>query len=198
MTAGPEAGTVSYEVVAAEDYPSLVPALGELLADAVDSGASVNFVQPFSAADGAAWWASRAADVASGAMRPIVARLGDEVVGVVVLFPSRNPNSQHRAEIGKVLVHRRARGRGLGSGLMAAVEDLARADGRWLLILDTQTGSDAERLYRRLGWVEFGVVPDHSLAADGRALLPTTFFSKDLRAPAAGAATPGDDQGSAR
>ena len=68
---------------------------------------------------------------------------------------------------------------------MAALENVARAEGRWLLILDTQAGSDAERMYRRLGWLEFGVVPDHSLTVDG-VLKPTTFFRKDLRTGASG------------
>ena len=181
MTAGPTAGEVTFEAVAAEEFPGIVPELAELLADAVESGASVNFVQPLSVEDADAWWSAKAADVAAGTIRPLVARLDGRVVGVVLLVLSRNPNSPHRAEVMKVLVHRRARGRGVGSGLMAALESLAQAEGRWLLILDTQSGSEAERMYRRLGWREFGVVPAHSLRADSSEYLPTTFFYKDLR-----------------
>jgi GNAT superfamily N-acetyltransferase len=177
---GPTTGSVTYEVVAAEDFPSLVDALGAVLADAVDSGSSVNFLQPFMPADGAAWWAARHAEVASGDLRPIVARIDGEVVGCAVLVPSRKQNSPHRAEVVKVLVHRRARHRGIGAGLMGAIEDLARAEGRWLLILDTTTRSDADRLYRRLGWVPFGEVPNHALTAAGD-LSDTTYFFKDLR-----------------
>ena len=55
-----------------------------------------------------------------------------------------------------------------------------RAEGRWLLILDTHLGSDAEAIYRALGWQAFGVVPNHALLADGT-LSPTTYFWKDLR-----------------
>jgi GNAT superfamily N-acetyltransferase len=181
VTAAHEAGRVAYEVLDAARYAEIVDELGALLADAVDSGASVNFVRPFSVGDGIAWWRSRHGDVAGGAIRPIVARVDGRVVGVVLLVLSRNPNSPHRAEVQKVIVERRARGRGIGSGLMRAVEELALTDGRWLLVLDTQSGTDAERLYRRLGWQEFGVVPNHSLRADGHVLLPTTFFWKDLR-----------------
>jgi GNAT superfamily N-acetyltransferase len=181
VTARPETGTVTYEVVAADAFDMLIDDLGALLADAVEAGAAVNFVQPFSPGDGAAWWRSRAADVRGGTIRPVVARLAERVVGVVLLVLSRNPNSPHRAEVMKVLVHRAARGRGIATGLMRALESLARTEGRWLLILDTQQGSDAERLYRRLGWREFGVVPDHSLRADSSAYVPTTFFYKDLR-----------------
>jgi GNAT superfamily N-acetyltransferase len=178
--AGPEAGTVSYEVVDGATFPTIVPDLADLLADAVDSGASVNFLRPFGVADGIAYWNARAAEVTAGTIRPIVARADRAVVGCVLLVPSRNPNSPHRAEVAKVLVHRRARHRGIGAGLMAAVEGLARSDGRWLLILDTTTGSDADRLYRRLGWVRFGEVPNHALTAAGD-LSDTTYFFKDLR-----------------
>jgi GNAT superfamily N-acetyltransferase len=188
MTAGPGAGAadrvggaVTYEVVGPEAFDAIVDELGELLADAVDSGASVNFLKPFSAAAGAAWWAARSPEAAAGDFRPVVARVDGRVAGAAVLVPSRKANSPHRAEVVKVLVHRRARRRGIGAGLMAAIEDLARTDGRWLLILDTTSGSDADRLYRRLGWTPFGEVPNHALTAEG-ALSNTTYFFKDLRA----------------
>ncbi len=181
MTVGPVAGEVTFELIAPDEFSAVVPALAEILADAVDSGASVNFIKPFSLDDAATWWSAKAADVAAGTIRPVVAREGGRIVGVVLLVLSRNPNSPHRAEVMKVLVHRQARGRGVGGGLITALEQVARDEGRWLLILDTQSGSDAERMYRRLGWREWGVVPDHSLRADGSAYLPTTFFYKDLR-----------------
>jgi GNAT superfamily N-acetyltransferase len=177
----PVTGSVTYDVVDAEAYAAIVDELGELLADAVDSGSSVNFLKPFSTTDGAAWWRARAPDVAAGDFVPVIARVDGRVAGSAVLVPSRKANSPHRAEVVKVLVHRRARRRGIGAGLMAEVERVAAADGRWLLILDTTTGSDADRLYRRLGWTAFGEVPNHALTADG-ALSNTTYFFKDLRA----------------
>jgi len=157
-----------------------IPALAELLVDAVDSGASVNFLKPLSVTDATSYWQARVPEVASGVVRPIVARLDDEIVGCALLVPSRKPNSPHRADVQKVLVHRRARRRGVGAALMEEIERLALADGRWLLLLDTTTGSDADRLYRRLGWIPFGEVPNHALTADG-ALSNTTYFFKDLR-----------------
>jgi len=190
MTSGPaagavgsgraDAGAVGFDVVDTAGFGSLIPALAEVLADAVDSGASVNFLAPLPVADAARWWEAQAAAVAAGDLRPVVARLDGEIVGCACLVPSRKANSPHHAEVVKVLVHRRARHRGIGAGLMAAIEDLARADGRWLLILDTTTGSDADRLYRRLGWTPFGAVPNHALRADGT-LSDTTYFFKDLR-----------------
>jgi GNAT superfamily N-acetyltransferase len=180
VTAEPSAAPVAYEAIAADDYDAAVPGLGEVLADAVASGASVNFLLPFSVADATAWWAARAGAIARGDERPIVARVDGRIVGCAVLVPSRKANSPHRAEVVKVLVHRDARRRGIGAGLMAAIEELALADGRWLLILDTTTGSDADRLYRQLGWVPFGEVPNHALRADGT-LSDTTYFFNDLR-----------------
>ena len=161
-------------------FASAIPALAEVLADAVDSGASVNFLKPFPVSAATAYWESRAGDVASGAVRPIVARVDGEIVGCALLVPSRKPNSPHRAAVEKVLVHRRVRRRGVGAALMRTVETVARADGRWLLLLDTTTGSDADRLYRRLGWIPFGEVPNHALTADAE-LSDTTYFFKDLR-----------------
>ena len=182
MTRPPEAevGAVTIEVADAARMAESAEALGELLADAVESGSSVNFVLPFSAGDGAAWWRSRLPEVESGAILPLLARVDGRIEGVTLLLPARQPNAPHRAEVSKVLVHRRARGRGIGTALMQAVEELALSGGRWLLLLDTHSGSDADRLYRRLGWQEVGVVPDHSLTPDG-ALCPTTIFRKDLR-----------------
>jgi len=169
-----------YEPLTADAFAAAIPELGEVLADAVDSGSSVNFLQPFSAGEAAAWWGARADEVASGAFRPVVARIDGAIVGCAVLVPSQKANSPHRGEVVKVLVHRTARRQGIGAGLMTAIESLARADGRWLLILDTTTGSDADRLYRRLGWVPFGEVPNHAMTAVG-ALSDTTYFFKDLR-----------------
>ncbi len=102
------------------------------------------------------------------------------IIGSTLLIRSTNPNSPHRAEIGKVIVRRDARRQGLGRRLMEAAETRARAEGRWLLILDTATGSDAERMYRSLGWQELGIMPNHALTVDGE-LSETTYFWKDLR-----------------
>ena len=93
---------------------------------------------------------------------------------------SGNQNSPHRAEIGKVIVLRAMRRQGIARALMVAAEARAREEGRWMLILDTETGSAAESLYRALGWKETGVVPNYALLTDGR-LSPATFFWKDLR-----------------
>jgi hypothetical protein len=63
---------------------------------------------------------------------------------------------------------------------MEAAEARARADGRWLLILDTEAGSAADTFYRKLGWQVLGTMPNHAYRSDGE-LAPTTYFWKDLR-----------------
>lgn len=116
-----------------------------------------------------------------------VARLVPDgrAVGVVQLHSPKLSNGGHRAEVAKLLVHRSARGRGVAKALMAEVEQQAKLAGRWLLQLDTETGSPAETLYVRLGWQVLGVIPDHAVRPSGD-LVPTTFLFKrlDLRKPA--------------
>jgi GNAT superfamily N-acetyltransferase len=170
-------------VVEALDAPSYRAALDDLaalLVDAVDGGAGVNFMAGVTIDQTREWWEARIEGVESGMVVPIVARDGDRIVGSTVLLYAWNPNSPHRGEISKVLVHSSARRQGLGRRLMDAAEARARRDGRWLLVLDTVTGSDADAFYRSLGWQEVGVIPDFALQPDG-ALTPTTVFYKDVR-----------------
>jgi GNAT superfamily N-acetyltransferase len=164
----------------AAEYRAAIPELAALLVDAVDGGASVNFVAGVTKDEAAGWWSQRIKEVFDGVITAIVAVEGERIVGSVLLIRSTNPNSPHRAEIGKVLVLRSARRRGIGAALMEAAEERARSDGRWLLVLDTVTGSAAEAMYRALGWTELGVMPNHALLTDGTPS-PTTFFWKDLR-----------------
>ncbi len=109
----------------------------------------------------------------------MIAREDARIDGVVMLAPAWAPNQPHRAEVCKLLVHRRARKHGLGRRLMEAIEAQARASGFALLTLDTCRGYDAERLYRRLGWSEAGVIPKFALLADG-GYCDTVLFFKPL------------------
>ena len=157
----------------------LTDGLGDLLADAVESGASVGFVAPFGPREAAGWWQSIAADIEAGRVILLVARDAGRIVGTAQLRLAPLPNAQHRAEVAKVLVHRDARRRGIARRLLAAIEDVARREGRTLLVLDTISGSEADRLYRSLGWTEVGSVPNYAAMPDG-ALAPTTFFYREL------------------
>ena len=70
----------------------------------------------------------------------VIARSDDGIDGCVMLVPAWAPNQPHRGDVAKLLVHRRARRRGLGRALMAALEAHARAVGLTLLTLDTLRG----------------------------------------------------------
>jgi GNAT superfamily N-acetyltransferase len=172
--------SVVVEALDAPAYRQAIDGLADLLVDAVDSGAGVNFMAGVTVDQTREWWTSRTDGVESGMVVPIVAREGSRILGSTVLLYAWNPNSPHRGEISKVLVHSSARRQGLGRQLMEAAETRARDDGRWLLVLDTVTGSDADAFYRSLGWREVGVIPDFALQPEGE-LTPTTVFYKDLR-----------------
>ena len=163
-------------------YAAAIPELAALLVDAVEGGASVNFLAGVTADEAAAWWSERIPQVADGTITAVVARdrATGRIIGSTILIRSRNPNAPHRAEVGKVIVHRSARRRGLGRALMAAIEARARADGRWLLILDTTVGTPADAMYRATGWQVLGTMPNHAYRSDG-VLSDTTYFWKDLR-----------------
>jgi GNAT superfamily N-acetyltransferase len=172
---------VRIEAVDPAAYDAAIEGLGALLKDAIDGGASVNFVAGVTQEQTEGWWAARRARVEDGTITVFVARDDDgRIVGSTLLERSVNPNSPHRAEIGKVIVHRSARRQGLAKALMAAAEDGARAEGRWMLILDTVTGSAAASLYESLGWVTVGTIPGYALDTEG---VPeaATYYYKDLR-----------------
>jgi GNAT superfamily N-acetyltransferase len=166
--------------LSAERFEGAVADLAEILFDAVDSGASVGFVRPFTREDAAAWWRSLGVDVTKGQVVVLTALARGRVVGTAQLRLAQLPNSRHRAEVAKVLVHRNARHQGIASGLMSAIERVAREHGRTLLVLDTIAGSDAERLYLRLGWTRLGEIPHYAGMPDG-SLAPTVVFYKELR-----------------
>ena len=81
--------------------------------------------------------------------------------------------------IAKMLVHRKARRRGIAQRLMEAIEDAAREEDKSVLVLDTVTGGDAERLYERAGWQRVGDVPKYALMPNGE-FCGTTFFYKHI------------------
>ncbi len=152
--------------------------LAAVLIDCVAGGASVSFMHPLSPAKACQFWARVAADVERGARALIVAEDAGGIVGTVQVVLEQPENQPHRADVAKMLVHRRARRRGIGTALMRAAEEAARRAGKSLLVLDTADG-DAERLYVRLGWQRAGTVPDYALLPHG-GLCATTFYWRRL------------------
>jgi GNAT superfamily N-acetyltransferase len=127
-----------------------------------------------------AFWRRVAQAVADGNRALLIAEDAQGICGTVQLIFDLPENQPHRADLVKMLVHRRARRQGLGSELMRAAEATARECGKTLLVLDAVTGGDAARLYERLGWVRAGDIPDFALYPDGR-FCGATYYYRDLR-----------------
>ncbi len=142
--------------------------LAAVLEDCVAGGASVNFMPPFPREAAATFFRGVVKDVARGDIVLLAARDGGRIVGTVQLGLAMPPNQPHRADVKKLLVHRSGRERGVGAALMRQAEIEAKARGRTLLVLDTCSGSEADRLYTRSGWTRAGVIPDFALWPDGR------------------------------
>lgn len=157
-----------------------IRSLALLLMDAVASGAGVSFMADLTMVDAEAWWRRTLMTSPERAI-VLVARDATDIVGTVQLQPAWAPNQPHRADIAKLIVHRRVRRQGIGRALMAAVEQAAAASGFTLLVLDTCKGYDAERLYASSGWVRVGEVPNFALNPDG-SRCDTVFFYKELPA----------------
>ena len=177
----PAAG-VAVEALAPVGFEAAISDLGDLILDAVEDGTGVNVLAGATQAQARGWWRERRDQVDDGTITVFVARRAEDarIIGSAILIRSRNQNAPHRAEVGKVIVHRSVRRRGLARRLMVGLEEHALAEGRWLLILDTVAGSAADSLYRSLGWEVLGTMPNHAFQPDGE-LAATTYFWKDLR-----------------
>ena len=160
---------------------AVIDGLTDVLLDCVEGGASVSFMQPLTRDRATAFWRGVARGVAGGERALLVAEDAEGVCGTVQLILDLPENQPHRADLAKMLVHRRVRRQGLGAALMKAAEATALECGRTLLVLDAVTGGDGARLYERLGWVRVGDVPGFALFPQG-GLCSTTFFYRDLRA----------------
>ena len=168
------------ESLTAADLEIHSPELSALLRDAVDSGASIGFLPPLTEADAVAYWRSVADALGDGSRVVLAAHDGElGLVGSAQLDLAMRGNARHRAEVSKIMVHRRARRRGIGRVLMLALEDHARRLGRTTLVLDTRQGDPSEALYRALGWTFAGAIPRYARSASG-ALDGTAIYYKLL------------------
>jgi GNAT superfamily N-acetyltransferase len=170
---------VSVRRVGPNEAAACADALADVLLDCVEGGASVSFMWPLPRERALAFWRGVAEGVARGERVLLIAEDAEGIVGTVQLVTGLPENQPHRADVAKMLVHRRARRRGIAQRLMAAVDEAARTERRTVLVLDTVTGGDAERLYERAGWQRVGTVPNYALMPDGR-FCGTTFFHKQL------------------
>ncbi len=164
----------------ADEIRTHAETLAEILIACVNGGASVSFMAPLQREKALAFWIGIAESVGRGerallaAMDPGTGRLA----GTVQVQLQQTKNQPHRATLSKMLVHPEARRQGIGACLMRGAEESARAAGKSLLVLDTATGCDAERLYERLGWIRAGAIPDYALWPDGRFCSTTILYKR--------------------
>ena len=155
-----------------------VEELSDLLLDAVDDNAGISFMKGLTKAEAAGWWRTVFAALSPRAAL-LVARDDRGIVGTVQLQPAWPPNQPHRADVAKLMVHRRGRGNGIARALMTELERHAREQKFTLLGLDTCKGGAAEKLYRSMGWTRMGEIPRFAMNPD-RSWCDAVFFYKQL------------------
>lgn len=156
-----------------------VEQLADVLIDCVEGGATVSFVLPLTRERAVAFWRKVAHDVPLAKRALLIAEDAQGICGTVQLVLEQPENQPHRADLAKMLVHRRTRRQGVGAALMHAVEDMARDCGKTLLVLDAVTDGDATRLYERMGWVRVGEIPNYSLLPRG-GYCSTTIYYREI------------------
>jgi len=155
-----------------------IDGLADVLIDCVEGGASVSFMHPLSRERAVAFWRRVARGVAAGERALLVAEDERGLCATVQLVYDLPENQPHRADLAKMLVHRRARRQGLGAALLQAAEAAAQECGKTLLVLDAVTDGDAARLYERLGWQRVGVIPGYALFPRGGLCDTTVYYRK--------------------
>jgi ribosomal protein S18 acetylase RimI-like enzyme len=168
--------TARIRTVNLDQFAECLSGLGELLVDAVNSGASVGFWAPMDQARAILYWREVMQGMVQENRVLLVAEDAGEVVGSVQLVLSDRQNGHHRAEVTKLMVHAAHRGHGLGRALLAAAHVEARFRGRTLLILDTRTGDAGERLYESMGYTRAGEIPCYTIQPDGARQGTTIFY----------------------
>jgi GNAT superfamily N-acetyltransferase len=150
--------------------------LTDVLIDCVEGGASVSFMHPITRERAIAFWRRVAHDVATGERALVIAEDAQGLCGTVQLILNVPENQPHKADLAKMLVHRRARRKGLGTALLRFAESTARQCGKTLLVLDAVTDGEAARLYERLGWVRVGDIPGYALMPQGEPCSTTVYY----------------------
>lgn len=169
--------TSSLYPLSADDILSRIDELCDVLENCVQGGASVSFMLPFGREKSQAFWLNVAQSVKRGERMLLVDELeGEGIVGTVQLILDQPENQPHRADVAKLLVHDRARRKGVAGRLMNALETAARDNGKSVLVLDTSTGSGAETFYVNAGWEKVGEIPRYALMPDGEMTSTSVFY----------------------
>ncbi len=151
-----------------------------ILADLVREGAALGWVEPPSRDEvtellGHVVTAVQAGD---GALR--AAYLDRRLVGLGYWLRYVRPTHRPHADLEKIAVDAAVQGRGVGRALTTALIADARRAGVEVLTLDARgDNSDALRLYRSLGFTEYGRLPD--FVAVGERRYDKVFHMLDFR-----------------
>jgi len=122
------------------------------------------FLPPLKHDEGREYWLSLRPELQAGSRLLLAAYAAEGIVGPGELSLLSWSNSQHRAELQKLLVATALRWRGVGRSLLTALRDMTRQRGRSLLPLNTHRGEPAETFYKGLGYREVGVIPGRTIS----------------------------------
>jgi ribosomal protein S18 acetylase RimI-like enzyme len=162
--------------------PDMIERLSAILIAVVTAGGSVGFMHPLEKDDAWQFWNAPLAAAARGERVVLGAWDGAALAGTVTLLLDCPPNQPHRAEIGKMMIDPRHRGKGLAVAALQEAERLAVDHGRTLLVLDTATEEGAAGLYEKCGFTLAGTIPDYALKPHG-GLTGTHFYWKRIGPP---------------
>lgn len=171
---------ISMRVIAASELIDVIGDLSDLFVETVNGGSPLGFMPPITRDTARDYWISLLPELRALRRILLVAMSEGRVIGSAQLELSRRGNSPHRATVEKVFVARSVRGRGVGTALMNAIEEVALQHGRTLLMLNTRFDLPPHRWYQSLGYKDVGVIPGWTIGANGERF-DHVYMYKELR-----------------
>jgi len=91
---------------------------------------------------------------------PLVAEVDGHVIGIMCVTFDEHPLAAHICTLGDVVVHPGFQRRGIARRLFEECKLLAAEKGKSLMKVSTRGGTTAEIVYRKLGFIEYGRLPN--------------------------------------
>jgi ribosomal protein S18 acetylase RimI-like enzyme len=167
------------KIISPQEITPFISPLTQLLINCVDKDSSIGFIEPLSNEEALRYWNTVNEELSTEGKLIFLATKGEEILGCVQLSLAIKANALHRAEVEKLMVNRNSRGQGVAKKLMQALENAAMVKKRSLLVLDTRKGDIASNLYKRLGYIIGGEIPNFAQNSEGK-LESTLYFYKVL------------------
>ncbi|KAI1754094.1 acyl-CoA N-acyltransferase [Xylaria castorea] len=171
------------------DDAHLVPYLAAIHAACIYHDKMVaTFLPPLDNDKLLAYWREMVQEVSAGTrliiiqldeLEPGSAAKGAELKGVVMLRMPQTETFTHQGHLEKLMVSPSFRQRGAAKAMIRFLETEAIDRGRKLIMLSTEVGSPAEKIYPKLGYVEYGTVPSCCIGPSGN-MVDDVFFYKQL------------------